>query len=143
MDLRLLKDNMATIIKLKDFNPGLVKEEMTAAGLLIRHQFTGFERVSVRLVTPSSGQREVSGDRVRQIFDMADSGEIRFDTDESNMTALSNLLDAHDSTGISVEQGEEDLDASALQELKTMFAGTIDRNRAVDLMVRLLSRESF
>jgi len=134
---------MIKIIKLKDFNPGLFEEQMIAARLTIRHQFVGFERVSLRLVTPSSGQRELSGDRVAKIFDMADSGEVRFDTDESNRRALSDLLDAHSSPGISADQAEEDLDVSALQELKTMLAGTINRNRAVDLLVRLVARETF
>jgi len=131
------------IVKLKDFNPGLFTEELLAASLPVRTFFAGFDRASRRLVTPTSAPRLISRDGVSDINDFAEPGEIRLQTDESDRAALTTLLDAHASSGTSANQVEEDLDASALQDLKTMFAGTINRNRAIDLVVRLIARETF
>jgi len=133
---------MIKIIKMKDFNPGKFREELVAT-LPIRHQFAGFDRVSNRLVTPAGVPRVISEDRVRGIQDLAQPGEVRFQTDESDRVALTTVLDAHVSSGTSAEQDEQDLDDAALQELKTMFTGTINRNRAIELLVRLAARERF
>ncbi len=132
---------MITIIKLKDFNPGLVEQEMTAASMVMRVSFAGFDAVSRRLVTPASSPKTITTSH-GVATDTAQPGEIRF-SDEAQRTAFSTLLDAHIATVTSTKQVDEDLDKDALLELQTMFAGTINRNRAIDLMVRLAARERF
>jgi len=132
---------MATIIKLKDFNPGLVEQEMAAASIVMRVSFTGFDAVSRRLISPTSAVKIITTNH-GVATDTAQPGEIRF-SNEPQRTAFSNLLNFHVATGISAKQVDEDLDADALRELKTMFAGTINRNRAIELLVRLVARETF
>ena len=132
---------MNKIVKLKDFNPGLVEQEMAAASMVMRVSFAGFDVVSRRLVTPTGAVKAITTSH-GVATDTAQPGEVRF-SDEAQRTAFSTLLDAHVATETSTKQVEEDLDKDALQELKTMFAGTINRNRAIDLMVRLIARETF
>ena len=132
---------MAVITKLKDFNRGLVEQEMATASIVMRVSFAGFDVVSRRAVSPASAVKTITANHGVPT-DTAQPGEIRF-SDESQRTAFSSLLDSHVATGTSTSQVDEDLDADALQELKTMFAGTINRDRAVDLLVRLAARETF
>ena len=99
---------MAVIIKLKDFNPGLIQQEMAAASMVMRISFSGFDIVSHRLVTPASSVKNITTDH-KVATDTAQPGEVRF-SDESQRTAFSTLLDSHVATGTSADQAEQDAD---------------------------------
>jgi len=78
---------MAVIIKLKDFNPSLVEQEIAAASIVMRVSFTGFDAVSRRLVSPASAAKTITTNH-GVATDTAQPGEIRF-SDESQRTLRS------------------------------------------------------
>ena len=109
-------------IVLKDFNRDLLTEELVASALPFETVFlAGFQRQGPdpNIVTPVPAPRLISHDRVNDIKDFADPGEIRFTFSTALTIAegviLDDLLTAHDSAGTTsnqdrIEQDEIDLD---------------------------------
>jgi hypothetical protein len=144
---------MTEVIKtvVKDFNPGLLEQELDATIVPVRDTFyAGFVRSSTDKNVATPQARTVSEDRVNDIKDEADAGELRFtfrDTltrDED--TALDDALAAHDATGSSDEQDREaqdevDLDQliTDLPDVTTMDDATFRAN--VERLQRVVVRE--
>lgn len=134
-------------IKLKDFNPQLLKEELDALTLPARSPdwFAGFDRAAnPEHATPMSeasrqvGKRNVKGETPTPP-DFADKGEIRITTRNpltaAEVTAVDDALDSHVASGRSTNQQKEDQITADVLELQVKFDLGI-----TDPDMRLLSR---
>jgi len=117
---------MVDVVKtvVKDFNPGLMEEELDATIVPARDTFyAGFVRSTTDSNVATPQARTISEDRVNNIKDEADAGEIRFTFRNSltsaEDTALDDALAAHDATGSSSEQDRVAQDEADLDQLIT------------------------
>ena len=134
---------------LKDINPVLLAEEIEALGLSIqRIHAAGFEPVNANLATPARRliTRRQSGNTVTE--DFAEAGEMRLFTapplDQTELDAVAAVGVAHDETGISERQRDENQAAADLVRLREIFDAGIpaqDADEALDLTVGLLLRD--
>ncbi len=111
---------------LKDFNRDLLTEELVASALPFQTVFlAGFRRngSDPNIVTPTPEPKLISHDRVNDIKDFADPGEIRFTFSIALTVAegviLDDLLTAHDPAGTTSNQDRISQDAIDLDRLIT------------------------
>lgn len=115
---------MAEVIKtvVKDFNPGLLEEELDATIVPQRDTFfAGFVRSTTDSNVATPEARTISEDRVNNVKDEAAEGEIRFTfrnaLTAAQETALDAALAAHNATGTSDEQDRDTQDEADLDQL--------------------------
>lgn len=119
-----MADDIRTV--LKDFNKPLLNEELVASALPFETVFlAGFKRqgADADILTPTPAPKLISDDRVNNIQDFADPGEIRFVFTTAltapEATALDTLLAAHDSAGTTGDQDRDAQDEIDLDRLIT------------------------
>lgn len=102
-----------TRVVLKDINPELLVEEVRSLGIQ-GATFSGFERVSERLMTPNSEVKVVTrikeGTTTREIT--AEPGQLDFEAPADPGAALDSVLNAHDPLLRTGGQAEQDSFAS-------------------------------
>jgi hypothetical protein len=115
---------MVEVVKtvVKDFNPGLLEQELDATIVPVRDTFyAGFVRSDTDSSVATPQARTVAEDRVNDIKDEADEGEFRFtfrdQLTRDEDTALDDALAAHDATGTSDEQDRQAQDETDLDQL--------------------------
>jgi len=121
-----MADDIRTV--LKSFNKDLLNEELVASALPFESAYlAGFEpRGRPRIVFDiAPGPRLISEDKVNNIQDFADPGEIRFVFTTAltapEATALDALLTAHDHTQRTTEQTRSVRDEAELSALEAAF----------------------
>ncbi len=119
-----MADDIRTV--LKDFNKPLLNEELVASALPFETVFlAGFKRQGADpdILTPTPAPKLISDDRVNNIQDFADPGEIRFTFSTALTVAegviLDDLLAAHNSAGTTSDQDREEQDEIDLDRLIT------------------------
>ena len=138
--------------QLRNFNKLLLLEELTPILPQFNMTMGGFERLTQRVVAPTTTpvtvtRRKITGQPLFE--DIAQPGEIWWRTEVPltvrEETDLDVVLSAHDETGISVEQGRENQDiddieqlVTALQDWDSLNPG--QRNTATRRILRLLLR---
>ncbi len=117
---------MVDVVKtvVKDFNPGLLEDELNATVVPARDTFfAGFVRSRTDSNIAEPQARTITEDRRTGVKDEAAAGEIRFTFRNSltaaQDTALDDALTAHDATGTSAEQDRVAQDAADLDQLTT------------------------
>ena len=122
-----MADEVRTV--LKDFNRDLLTEELVAASALPFESvfLAGFVRLGDFRGTPAPGPRTISEDKVNNIIDTAQPGEIRFVFTTAltgpQGTALDALLVTHDSLQHTAEQDRLNQDETDLDQLEATFPG--------------------
>jgi hypothetical protein len=146
-----MADDIRTV--LKDFNKDLLNEELVASALPFESVFlAGFQRQGSDpiIVTPTAAPRLISHDRVNDIKDFADPGEIRFTFSTALTVAegviLDDLLTAHDPAGTTSEQDRINQDAIDIDRLITDLPNVTtmsnpDFQSHVERLTRVVVRE--
>ncbi len=111
---------------LKDYNRDLVTEELVASALPFETIFlAGFVRLGDFRGTPAPGPRVITDDKVANVQDIAQPGEIRFVFTTAltvgEAAALDTLLANHDSTVHTADQDRRNQDQTDLDTLETNF----------------------
>jgi len=126
VEITTMADDIRTVVK--DFNRDLLREELVASVLPFESlHLAGFEpRGRPRIVfEPTPGPKLISEDKVNNIQDFADPGEIRFVFTTAltvpQAAALDVLLAAHDHTQRTTDQGRRTRDEIELSELEAAF----------------------
>jgi hypothetical protein len=137
---------------LKDYNRDLLNEELAAAPLPFESVFlAGFVRLGNFRGTPAPGPRIIFEDKVNNITDIAQPGEVRFVFTTAltvgEATALDALLAAHDSLQHTAEQDRLNQDQTDLDSLEANFPGwdtfnTSQRNAFLKVLSRVVIREA-
>lgn len=137
---------------LKDYNRDLLNEELVASALPFESVFlAGFVRLGSFRGTPAPGPRTIFEDKVNNILDEAQPGEIRFVFTTAltgpQGTALDLLLVTHDSLQHTAEQDRENQDQTDLDTLEATFPGwdsfnTSQRNSFLKVLSRVVIREA-
>lgn len=140
-------------IVLKDFNRDLLTEELVASALPFETVFlAGFRRngSDPNILTPVPAPKLISHDRVNDIKDFADPGEIRFTFTAALTVAegviLDDLLTAHDPAGTTSNQDRENQDEIDLDRLITDLPNVTtmsnpDFQAHVERLTRVVVRE--
>lgn len=149
IEITTMADDIRTV--LKNFNPALLEEELTASALPFVSVFlAGFISAGQNEVQPSPTPRVITRDGVAGTEDLADPGEIRFVFTTALTVAegvvLDNLLTAHGSTGTTSEQDREAQDVLDLDQLITDLPNVTTMTNVqfqdhVQRMTRVLVRE--
>lgn len=125
-----IESTMANDIRtvLKDFNRDLLTEELVASALPFESVFlAGFQRKgnSPFVGEPTPGPKLISNDKVNNIQDFADPGEIRFVFTTAltapEATGLDTLLTNHDATQTTAEQDRSIQDETDLTILEAAW----------------------
>jgi len=146
-----MADEVRTV--LKDFNRELLTEELVAASALPFESVSlaGFVRLGDFRGTPAPGPRTISEDKVNNIIDTAQPGELRFVFTTAltgpQGTALDLLLVAHDSLTHTAEQDRLNQDQSDLDTLEATFPSwdsfnNTQRNSFLKVLSRVVIREA-
>ena len=146
-----MADEVRTV--LKDFNRDLLNEELVAASSLPFESvfLAGFVRLGDFRGTPSPGPRTIFEDKVNNIIDTAQPGEIRFVFTTAltgpQGTALDLLLVTHDPLQHTAEQDRINQDQTDLDQLEALFPGwdsfnNSQRNDFLKLLSRVVIREA-
>jgi hypothetical protein len=145
-----MADEVRTV--LKDFNRDLLTEELAGSALPFESAFlAGFVRLGNYRGTPAPGPRTIFEDKVNNILDEAQPGELRFVFTTAltgpQGTALTALLATHDSLVHTAEQDRLSQDQSDLDTLEATFPSwdsfnAAQRNSFLKVLSRVVIREA-